>query len=123
MLLSRQELVHEKSKYFAEQLADYYSHNILYIPRHISVSAVDSSYVEVDEEQHDSYPDIHLLLAVAEKLVKNINLVDKAIEERRKLLEQVKEVKKQCELLSQNSKTGNELLMNKNVQKSLATEL
>lgn len=117
--------MHKKSKYFAEQLADYYSHNIFYIPRNTSISAVDSSYIEADELQDDtaSHPDVQLLFAVAEKLVKNIEMVDEAIEQRRKLLEQVKEVKKQCDLLSQHAQTGNDLLKNENIQKSLTSDL
>ena len=118
-------MVQKKSKYYAEQLADYYSHNILCIPRHTSISAVDSSYVEPNGEEHDSTscPDIQLLFSVAEKLVRNIEIVDKAIEERKKLLEQVKEVKKQCDTLSQNAVTGNDLLKDENIQKSLTTDL
>ena len=108
-----QELVHKKSKYFAEQLADYYSHNIFRIPRHISVSVIDSNHIEVDKQQQDDSspcPDVQLLLAIVEKLVKNIEIVDKAIQERKKLLEQVKQIKKQCDLLSQNAQIGNDLL-------------
>lgn len=106
-------------------MADYYGHNILCIPRRVSISAVDASYVEPNEQGHDptSSPDIHLLFAVAEKLVKNIEVVDKTIEERRKLLEQVREVKKQCNLLSQNTQIGNDLLKDENIQKSLTSDL
>jgi len=117
-----QELVHKKSKYFAEELADYCSHNIFYIPRHTSKSAIDSSYVEPDERlSSTSSPDLDLLFAIAEKLIKNIKMVDEAIQERRKLLEQVKNVKKKCDLLSQNVQIGNDLLKNDNIQKSLAS--
>lgn len=66
-----------------------------------------------------SCPDVNLLLVMAEKLVNNIEMVDKAIQERRKLLEQVKEVKKKCDLLSQNAQIGNDLLKDENIQKSL----
>ena len=106
-------------------MADYYSRNIFCIPHHTSVSAVDSSYVEADGEQHDltSCPDIQLLFDVAEKLLRNIEMVDKAVEERKKLLEQLREVKKQCDKLSQNAETGNDLLKDENVQKSLTTDL
>ena len=115
-----QELVHKRSKYFVEQLADYYSHNIFYIPRHTSISDVDSRHIEPDDQPHNlSCPDINLLLVIAEKLVNNIEAVDKAIQERRKLLEQVKEVKKKCDLLSQNARIGNDLLKDENIQKSL----
>lgn len=106
-------------------MADYYSHNILCIPRNTSISAVDSSYVEPDGEQHDSTscPDIQLLFNVAEKLVRNMEIVDKAIEERKRLLEQVREVKKQCDTLSHNAEIGNDLLKDENIQKSLTTDL
>lgn len=66
-----------------------------------------------------SCPDVNLLLVMVEKLVTNIEMVDKAIQERRKLLEQVKEVKKKCDLLSQNVQIGNDLLKDENIQKSL----
>lgn len=86
---------------------------------------MDSNYVEVDKQQHDptSCSDIPLLLGIVEKLVKNIEVIDKAIQERRVLLEQVKEVKKHCDMLSQNAQTGNDLLKDENIQKSLTSDL
>ena len=100
-------------------MADYYSHNIFYIPRHTSISDVDSRHIEPDDQHNLSCPDVNLLLVMAEKLANNIEMVDKAIQERSKLLEQVKEVKKKCDLLSQNAQIGNDLLKDENIQKSL----
>lgn len=111
-----------KSKYFAEQLADYYSHNIFRIPRHTSISAVDSGFIEADKQDSNPRQDVQLLLVVTEKLVKNIEMIDKAIQERRKLVEQVKQVKKQCDLLSQNAQTGNDLLKDDKIQKLLTLD-
>lgn len=66
---------------------------------------------------------MRLLFTVAEKLINNIEMVDKAIQERRELLEQVKQVKKQCDLLSQNVQLGNDLLKDEKVQKSLTLDV
>jgi len=84
---------------------------------------VDSGFIEAEEQGSNPCQDVHSLLSVAEKLVKNIEVLDKAIQERRKLVEQVKQVKKQCDLLSQNAQIGNDLLKDEKVQKPLTLDL
>ena len=89
------------------------------MPRHTSISDVDSRHIEPDDQHNSSCPDVNSLLAITEILVNNIETVDKLVQERRKLLEQVKEIKKKCDLLSQNARIGNDLLKDENIQKSL----
>ena len=48
-------------------------------------------------------------------------MLDEAIQERRKMLERLKNVKKKFDLLSQNALIGNNLLKDDNIQKSLAS--
>ena len=75
-----------------------------------------------DEQKGDQGEDIQKLLTTASKLVNNIKVVDDAIEERKKLLAQVKQTKKQHELLSHHAQIGNDLLKDLNVQKSLSAD-
>jgi len=113
-----QELVHKKCRHYAEQLESYCRRNIFCIPRYVPVYSIDT-----DDEQHeDEGEDVQRLLAIASRLVDNIKVVDNAIEERKKLLAQVKQTKKLHELLLQHTQIGNDLLDNVNVKKALSTD-
>ena len=117
-MICTQELVHKKCRHYAEQLESYCRRNIFRIPRHVPVYSVDTD----DEQQGDQGEDVQRLLAIASRLVDNIKVVDNAIEERKKLLAQVKQTKKLHELLSQHTQIGNDLLGSLNVKKSLSTD-
>ena len=75
-----------------------------------------------DEQKGDQGEDIQKSLTTASKIVNNIKVVDDAIEERKKLLAQVKQTKKRHESLSQHAQIGNDLLKDLNVQKSLSAD-